>query len=137
MGMDNSLGMDTAAPTPDHATAGHTATGAAGPTPDPTSAGPDAANPAAAAAAAESADPATAGQAIAGPVSPVDGAPGPRPRLVRSRQDRMIAGVCGGAAQAFGVDATLLRVALVAITVLGFGATALVYLACWMIIPEE
>jgi len=57
--------------------------------------------------------------------------------LYRSRTDRMIAGVCGGAAQALGVDAAILRIGLVAATVLGFGAGVVIYLACWLLIPEE
>ncbi|MGI9063398.1 MAG: PspC domain-containing protein [Pseudonocardiaceae bacterium] len=55
----------------------------------------------------------------------------------RSRDDRMISGVCGGAAALLGVDAALLRIALVVATVLGFGAGVLIYLACWVLVPEH
>jgi phage shock protein PspC (stress-responsive transcriptional regulator) len=55
----------------------------------------------------------------------------------RSRDDRMIAGVCGGAAKMLGIDVTLLRVLLVAATVFGVGAGAIIYLVCWMVVPEE
>lgn len=55
----------------------------------------------------------------------------------RSRDDRMISGVCGGAAALLGVDATILRIALVAATVLGFGAGVLIYFACWVLVPEQ
>ncbi|HEY2701812.1 MAG TPA: PspC domain-containing protein [Pseudonocardiaceae bacterium] len=58
-------------------------------------------------------------------------------RFLRSRNDRMIAGVCGGAARYFGVDATLLRVILVLAAILGIGTGVLLYLACWLLIPEE
>jgi phage shock protein C len=59
------------------------------------------------------------------------------PRLFRrSRTDRMLGGVCGGLAVTLGVDAALLRIALVAATVLGFGAGAVIYLVCWLIVPE-
>lgn len=61
----------------------------------------------------------------------------PRYRLRRSRSDRMLGGVLGGAAATFGVDAALLRIAIVALTVLGFGAGALLYLAAWIVVPEE
>ncbi len=61
----------------------------------------------------------------------------PATTLRRSRDDRMISGVCGGAAKMLGVDAALLRIALVAATVLGFGAGAVIYLACWLLVPEE
>jgi phage shock protein C len=57
-------------------------------------------------------------------------------RFRRSRSDRVVAGVCGGAAEYFGVDATLLRVLLVAATVFaGFGP--LLYLICWLVVPED
>ncbi|WP_285506433.1 PspC domain-containing protein [Actinokineospora sp. NBRC 105648] len=55
----------------------------------------------------------------------------------RSRTDRMVAGVCGGLARSLGVDAPLVRVILVAATLLGFGTGALIYLACWILMPEE
>ncbi|MCA1186402.1 MULTISPECIES: PspC domain-containing protein [unclassified Saccharopolyspora] len=48
----------------------------------------------------------------------------------------MLAGVCGGAADLLGIDATLVRVALVAATVLGFGTGILLYLVCWVLVPE-
>jgi phage shock protein C len=58
-------------------------------------------------------------------------------RLRRSRTDRMVGGVCGGFARMLGVDAALVRVLLVIATILGFGTGALLYLACWLIVPEE
>ena len=58
-------------------------------------------------------------------------------RFLRSRDDRMIAGVCGGAARYFGVDPALLRIALVLLAILGVGTGALVYLACWLLVPEQ
>ncbi|OLR89841.1 PspC domain-containing protein [Actinokineospora bangkokensis] len=57
--------------------------------------------------------------------------------LRRSRTDKMVAGVCGGLAKTLGVDAALVRIGLVAATLLGFGAGALIYLAAWILIPEE
>lgn len=58
-------------------------------------------------------------------------------KFYRSRTDRMVAGVCGGAAKMLGIDATLLRIILVAATLFGFGAGALLYLVCWIMVPEE
>lgn len=55
----------------------------------------------------------------------------------RSKDDRMVAGVCGGAAKLLGIDTALLRVLLVAATLFGFGAGALVYLVCWLVVPVE
>jgi phage shock protein C len=67
-----------------------------------------------------------------------DGAPVPsQPRLVRSRTDRRIAGVCGGLADYFDVDPTLVRVAWVILSIVAgaviFGVVA--YLIAWFIIP--
>lgn len=55
----------------------------------------------------------------------------------RSSSDKMVAGVCAGAAKMLGIDVALLRVLLVAATLFGFGAGALVYLVCWLVVPEE
>ncbi|MFI9010368.1 PspC domain-containing protein [Actinosynnema sp. NPDC053489] len=58
-------------------------------------------------------------------------------KLRRSRTDKMVAGVCGGVAELLGVDAALIRIVLVAATLLGFGAGAVLYLAAWLLVPEE
>lgn len=58
-------------------------------------------------------------------------------KLRRSRSDRMIAGVCGGLARMFNMDAALVRVILVAATLLGFGTGAIIYLIAWAVVPEE
>jgi phage shock protein C len=58
-------------------------------------------------------------------------------KLRRSRDDRMVAGVCGGLARMFHMDAALVRILLVAATLLGFGAGAIIYLVAWAIVPEE
>ncbi|HUG38983.1 MAG TPA: PspC domain-containing protein [Longimicrobiales bacterium] len=58
-------------------------------------------------------------------------------RLVRSRDDRMIAGVCSGLADWLGWDPTLVRVSYVVVSILsaGFPGT-LAYIALWIIMPE-
>ena len=56
-------------------------------------------------------------------------------RLVRSRDDRVIAGVCGGLGEYFGVDALLIRIAALVLLFAG-GAGALLYLIGWIAIPE-
>jgi len=61
----------------------------------------------------------------------------PRFTLRRSRTDRMLAGVCGGLAASLGADAALLRVLAVALTLVTGGAAALVYVAAWVLAPEE
>jgi phage shock protein C len=61
----------------------------------------------------------------------------PYRKFRRSKDDRMLAGVCGAAAPLLGVDAPILRVVAVAVTLLGFGVTIPIYLACWLVVPEE
>ncbi len=57
-------------------------------------------------------------------------------RLVRSRNDRMIAGVAGGLAAALNIDPLLVRIVLLALAFLnGFGF--MVYLALWLLVPNE
>lgn len=58
-------------------------------------------------------------------------------KLRRSRDDRMVAGVCGGIARMFNMDAALVRILLVAATLLGFGTGAVLYVIAWMVVPEE
>jgi phage shock protein C len=57
--------------------------------------------------------------------------------LVRSRKGRMLAGVCAGVAEYFGMDVTLLRVVVAVIAVITGGAGFLAYLAAWALIPAE
>ena len=57
-------------------------------------------------------------------------------RLRRSRTDRMLAGVCGGLAESFDVDPALIRVGMVAFTVLGAGAPVVLYAVVWLLAPE-
>lgn len=56
-------------------------------------------------------------------------------KLFRSRNDRMIAGVCGGIGQYFGIDPTLVRLLAVLLAFTGSGLLA--YLVCAIIVPEE
>jgi phage shock protein C len=57
-------------------------------------------------------------------------------RLYRSRSNRQVAGVCGGLAQYFNLDATLIRILFVVLAVLG-GSGIVLYLAMWIIVPKE
>ena len=66
---------------------------------------------------------------------PTTAAAPPR-RLYRSRDDRVLAGVCGGIARYFNIDPVLVRVGAVALTFLG-GAGLLAYLAAVLLIPNE
>ncbi len=57
-------------------------------------------------------------------------------KLYRSRDDRMLAGVCGGLAEYFGIDTTLVRVAWVLVFFLG-GSGFIAYIICYFVFPEE
>jgi len=57
-------------------------------------------------------------------------------RLYRSRDDRMIAGVCGGLAEYFSIDPTIVRLVLLFLTLWG-GGGFLVYVLSWIVIPER
>ncbi|HHW56947.1 MAG TPA: PspC domain-containing protein [Clostridia bacterium] len=57
-------------------------------------------------------------------------------RLYRSREQRILGGVCGGIAEYFDVDVTLIRL-ICLITVLFGGSGLLFYLIAWIIIPEN
>ena len=58
-------------------------------------------------------------------------------QLIRPKDGRMIAGVCAGIGQFFGIDANLIRIAFALLTLLSAGAAALVYLVAWVVVPEE
>jgi phage shock protein C len=61
---------------------------------------------------------------------------GPK-RLTRSRDDRMISGVCGGLARYLNVDATLIRVlVVVAFVFSGFFPVGVLYLIAWALMHE-
>lgn len=59
-------------------------------------------------------------------------------RLFRSREDRMVAGVCGGLAEYTNLDPTVVRLLFVAVAILGAApGLVLAYLAMMIIVPEE
>lgn len=58
--------------------------------------------------------------------------------VLRSRDDRMIAGVCGGFAKALGWNSTVVRILYVIVSILSaaFPGT-LAYLVFWIVMPQE
>ncbi len=83
--------------------------------------------------------------------SPADFGPGERPadeqtagecdrtavrRLYRSRTNRSIAGICGGLAEYFDADPTLIRLLTLLLILLG-GLSIWAYVILWIVIPEE
>ncbi len=57
--------------------------------------------------------------------------------LMRPRDGRMLAGVCAGVADYFGLDVTLVRVIWAVLAVITGGAGILAYLVAWILIPNE
>jgi phage shock protein C len=57
-------------------------------------------------------------------------------RLYKSRADRMLDGVCGGVAEYFGLDSTLVRLAWVLLILVG-GMGILLYLVAMIIMPVD
>ena len=58
--------------------------------------------------------------------------------LHRTRNDRVLAGVCGGLARWLGWNSTTVRVLYVVVSILsaGFPGT-LVYIALWILMPQS
>lgn len=57
-------------------------------------------------------------------------------KLYRSKKDSIIAGVCGGIAEYFEIDPTLVRLLTVLVVFLG-GAGGIAYIIAWIIIPQN
>ncbi len=59
-------------------------------------------------------------------------------RLTRSKKDRMLAGVCGGIADYFKLDPSLVRIGIVLICLItAVVPVTLMYGVMWFVIPEE
>ena len=59
-----------------------------------------------------------------------------RPELHRSRRERVIAGVCGGLAESYGISAFWFRLAFFIATLPGGVPGVAAYLIFWYIVPE-
>jgi len=59
-----------------------------------------------------------------------------KPRLTRSRTDRMLGGVCGGLGEYLRVDPTIIRL-LFLVLIFGTEFGFLLYLLLWILVPEE
>ena len=58
-------------------------------------------------------------------------------RLYRSGRERLLGGVCGGIAEYFNVDPTIVRLLYVLLTLVSFGAGVLFYIIAWIIVPRN
>ncbi len=61
---------------------------------------------------------------------------GPK-RLYRSATDRKLCGVCGGLAEYFELDSTIIRLAIVLLTIFGFSTGIWIYLIAAIIMPDQ
>jgi len=57
-------------------------------------------------------------------------------KLVRSTQDKRIAGICGGLGEYFNVDPTVMRILFIAGFFLTGSLIFWLYLVLWIVIPE-
>jgi len=58
-------------------------------------------------------------------------------RLYRSQRDKKVFGLCGGIAESFNVDVTLLRLIVVITTVFSGGTVGFVYIVASLVVPKE
>jgi phage shock protein C len=59
-------------------------------------------------------------------------------RLYRSSSSKMLGGVCGGVAEYFGIDPTIIRVIYVVLSVFTAAFPGiLLYIICLIIIPQD
>jgi phage shock protein PspC (stress-responsive transcriptional regulator) len=76
-------------------------------------------------------------EAISSPTTDHEAGPPARSQpLQRPFHGRMLAGVAAGVADYLGVDVTIVRIVLAVLTVMG-GAGVPLYLAGWLLIPDE
>ena len=58
-------------------------------------------------------------------------------KLYRSRNNRMLFGVCAGLANFFGMDPTIMRLIFAVGTLFGFGSFLFIYIVLFIVVPEE
>ena len=57
-------------------------------------------------------------------------------KLSLSTTDKKLCGVCGGLAEYFGVDSTIVRIIFLVLAIC-FGSGVLAYLICWAVMPKN
>ena len=58
-------------------------------------------------------------------------------RLYRSTKNVMVSGVCGGIAEFFGIDPSIIRILWVLLTLASVGMGIIAYIACAIILPKD
>ena len=61
----------------------------------------------------------------------------PPKKLHLSSRDKKIAGVCGGIAEYFEFDPTLVRVIWALLLLMGYGVPLVIYIICWAVMPMD
>ena len=64
-------------------------------------------------------------------------APQPETRLMRIRQGKKVAGVCGGIARYLDLDVTLVRIVWVLLTIFPPVPGIIAYIICWIVMPQD
>jgi phage shock protein C len=58
-------------------------------------------------------------------------------RLFRSTKNVMVSGVCGGIAEFFGIDPSIVRILWVVLSLASIGMGIIAYIACAIILPRD
>ena len=58
-------------------------------------------------------------------------------RLTLSKEDKMIAGVCGGIGEYFKIDSTIIRILFLLSSFIFLGSAIPIYIIFWIIIPDK
>ena len=58
-------------------------------------------------------------------------------KLYKSSQDKMLAGVCGGVAEYFGIDSTIVRLVMAFLTLWGIVPGIIIYIIAALVIPDD
>jgi phage shock protein PspC (stress-responsive transcriptional regulator) len=58
-------------------------------------------------------------------------------KLYRSRDDRMVSGLCAGIGKYIDIDPTVVRVVYIVASILSGGLPIIIYLVLIMVVPEE
>jgi phage shock protein C len=78
---------------------------------------------------------------VCGTAKPTVQPPAAQPReqkpLTRIREGKKIAGVCGGVARYLEMDVTLVRVLWVVLTIFPPLPGIIVYIVCWIVMPQD
>lgn len=58
-------------------------------------------------------------------------------KLYKSNQDKMLTGVCGGVAEYFGIDSTIVRLVMAFLTLWGIVPGIIIYIIAALVIPND